>query len=403
MAVGYRFPILNSDGSPSDTIVDMDDMFVSADTFYEKGLYTWGLNSLALSRGSGQLGDGTVTHRSSPVQVGSLTNWKLVSAGYYHTTAVKIDGTLWTWGGNQFGTLGQNNLTHRSSPVQVGSLTNWKQVSGGGLHTAAIKTDGTLWAWGSNNIGQLGDGTIVDKSSPVQIGLLTNWKQVSSARFLTAAIKTDGTLWAWGRNVNGQLGDNTVIHRSSPVQIGSLTNWKQVSAASEYQTAAIKTDGTLWAWGRNNEGQLGDGTITPRSSPVQIGSLTNWKQVAVSNEHTAAIKTDGTLWAWGANNRGQLGDGTIVPKSSPVQVGSLTNWKQVAVGSLFADALNPSKFTVAIKTDGTLWAWGRGNLGQLGDNTITGKSSPIQIGSLTNWKQVAASEYHTAAISSSDY
>ena len=145
---------------------------------------------------------------------------------------------------------------------------------------------------------------------------------------------TEGGLWAWGRNYQGQLGDNTTTDRSSPVQtVSGGTNWKQV-AGGLYHTAAIKTDGTLWLWGDNNKVQLGDNTTTRRSSPVQtISGGANWKQIACGYEHTAAIKTDGTLWLWGHNTNGQLGDNTRTSRSSPVQtVSGGTNWKQAACG-----------------------------------------------------------------------
>ena len=144
---------------------------------------------------------------------------------------------LWAWGLNNNGQLGNGSITNYSSPIQVGSLTNWKQVSGGYSHTIAVKTDGTLWACGYNRYGQLGNGSITYYSSPIQVGSLTNWKQVSSGYYHTAAIKTDGTLWAWGQNTNGQLGDGTVANKSSPIQVGTLTNWKQVSNGSNHTTA----------------------------------------------------------------------------------------------------------------------------------------------------------------------
>jgi alpha-tubulin suppressor-like RCC1 family protein len=199
---------------------------------------------------------------------------------------------LWLWGRNQYGQLGVNDIVHRSSPIQtIAGGTNWKQVSSGGYHTAAIKTDGTLWSWGVNGDGQLGINDIVHRSSPVQtIAGGTNWKLVSGGLYHTAAIKTDGTLWLWGRNQYGQLGVNDRTSRSSPVQtIAGGTNWKQVSGGF-YHTAAIKTDGTLWLWGRNSYGQLGINDRTSRSSPVQtIAGGTNWKQVSSGWYHTAAI------------------------------------------------------------------------------------------------------------------
>jgi alpha-tubulin suppressor-like RCC1 family protein len=361
------------------------------DTMKTAGLWLWGRNT------NGQLGTNDITHRSSPIQtVAGGANWKQVDGGFFHTAAIKTDGTLWLWGRNTQGQLGTNDLTHRSSPVQtVSGGTNWKQVSAGGYggYTAAIKTDGTLWLWGSSSDGKLGTNDITLRSSPVQtVSGGTNWKQVSAGYEHTAAIKTDGTLWLWGRNTNGQLGDNSITHRSSPVQtISGGTNWKQVSAGG-YHTTTIKTDGTLWLWGSNAYGQLGDNSITHRSSPVQtISGGSNWKQVSGGFRHTVAIKTDGTLWLWGRNNFGQLGDNTATNRSSPVQtVAGGTNWKQVS---------NDVVHTAAIKTDGTLWSWGFNTSGQLGINDSTNRSSPVQtISGGTNWKQVSAGGYHTACI-----
>ena len=290
-------------------------------------LYAWGFNN------SGQVGDNTVTNKSSPVQIGALTNWAQVSIND-HATAITTSGELYAWGSNSSGRLGDGTIVAKSSPVQIGALTNWSQVVAGVNHTAAIKTTGTIWAWGSNTAGQLGDGTTVAKSSPVQIGALTNWAQVSASNH-TAAVKTDGTMWTWGNNSTGQLGDGTAANKSSPVQIGALTNWAQTSCGSAH-TAAITTGGELYAWGDNSpNGRLGDNTVVDKSSPVQVGALTNWSQVSAATYHTAAGKTDGTLWAWGGNSYGQLADGTAVNKSSPVQIGALTNWSQVA-GSRFA-------------------------------------------------------------------
>jgi len=371
---------------------DFDDMFIRRDYFTTGGLWLWGINTI------GQLGDNTVVNKSSPVQtVAGGTNWKLVSGGPNHTAAIKTDGTLWLWGYNTYGALGDNTTVSKSSPVQtVAGGTNWKLVASGYYHTAAIKTDGTLWLWGRNTYGQLGDNTITHRSSPVQtVAGGTNWKSVASGGYHTAAIKTDGTLWLWGRNTYGQLGDgSSVVHRSSPIQtVAGGTNWKSV-AGGGYHTAAIKTDGTLWLWGRNNYGQLGNNTSgNSKSSPVQtISGGTNWKLVSCGYYHTAAIKTDGTLWLWGWNAVfGNLGDNTVAAKSSPVQtIAAGTNWKSVACGRFH---------TVAIKTDGTLWTWGRNTYGGLGDNTITHRSSPVQtISAGTNWKQVACGGYHTAAI-----
>src|SRR5579872_4197543 len=169
----------------------------------------------------------------------------------------------------------------------------------------------TLWAWGYNGYGQLGDGTSTDHHSPEQIGTDANWAQVSAGGLnFTVAIKTEGTLWAWGFNNDGELGDGTTTGRDSPEQIGTDTNWAQVSAGDS-DTLAVRTDGSLWGWGFNGNGQLGDGTTTGRNSPEQVGTDINWAQVSAGYSHTLAIKTDGTLWAWGFNGDGELGDGTV--------------------------------------------------------------------------------------------
>jgi len=304
---------------------------------------------------------------------------------------------LMLWGFNQYGQLGDNTTLGKSSPVQtIAYGANWKQVSVGSNHTAAIKTDGTLWTWGIYFDGVLGDNTNVSQSSPVQtVAGGTNWKQVACGQSHTAAIKTDGTLWTWGYNYNGQLGINTngYSSKSSPVQtVAGGTNWKQVSCGYEH-IAAIKTDGTLWTWGYNYNGQLGDNTRTSRSSPVQtVAGGTNWKSVSSGGLSCAATKTDGTLWTWGFNQYGSLGDNTTLGKSSPVQTVTFgTNWKQVACGQ---------SHTAAIKTDGTLWNWGQNSYGSLGYNySYIHTSSPIQtIARGTNWKQVSCGNQHTAAI-----
>ena len=388
MASGYRYPVVNSDGTFSSTIEDFDDNFVPKDNFLNSGLWSWGYASY------GDLGQGNLTGISSPQQVGLLTNWKQIGGYSSNSAGIKTDGTLWTWGGGLGGT-GQGNTTQISSPQQVGTLTNWKQISTNGtsFHMAAIKTDGTLWAWGTNSWGQLGNGAALAVSSPVQIGSLTNWKQINTGYQFTMSVKTDGSLWAWGQGSNGALGIGTTTTLSSPQQVGTLTNWKLV-AGGYYHASAVKTDGTLWAWGHNAWGQLGLGDIVHRSSPVQIGSLTNWKLVSCGQYYTAAIKTDGTLWAWGYNANGQLGLGDILHRSSPVQIGSLTNWKQIAGGGSMSNS--------AIRTDGTLWAWGHNAYGQLGLGDIVHRSSPVQVGLLTNWKLTTGGGYWTLAINSAD-
>jgi alpha-tubulin suppressor-like RCC1 family protein len=310
----------------------------------------WG----ASSNENGVLGQNNITPRSSPVQVGSMTNWKTVCSGNRWFLALKTDGTLWTCGYNVYGQLGDGTsgvtegpgadagLNSKSSPIQVGSLSDWKQISAGSFHALAIKTDGTLWAWGEDTYTSPGFGSgrlglnypwfqYSRYSSPVQVGSLNNWKQVAASSRASAAIKTDGTLWTWGSDNYGQLGLNNIIDYSSPVQVGSLTDWRSVSGG-RFHKAAIKKDGTLWTWGENGTGALGQGDTINRSSPVKVGALTNWKQVTCGDGWTMAVKTDGTLWSWGRNDFGTLGLNDTTSRSSPVQVGTLTSWKSTADG-----------------------------------------------------------------------
>ena len=373
-------------------VYDFYDVFVPGEYFRLPALWTWGRNNF------GQLGinDAVANNRTTPVTTfAGGTNWKSVASGYAHTVAIKTDGTLWTWGYNNNGQLGIGvDVLNRTTPVTTfAGGTNWKSVAGGLYHTSAIKTDGTLWGWGINDAGQLGVNDTITRTTPVTTILGgTDWKSVAGGSNHTAAIKTDGTLWVWGYNAFGQLGINNAADRTTPVTtfLGG-TNWKSV-ACGRYHTTAIKTDGTLWNWGYNSYGQLGINAITIRSTPVTtfLGG-TNWKSVGGGIAQTTAIKTDGTLWVWGRNNNGQLGINDTANRSTPVTtILGGTNWKSVAGGGYFI---------TAIKTDGTLWTWGNNNLGQLGINDTTNRSTPVttRLGG-TNWKSVAGGQNHTVAI-----
>jgi alpha-tubulin suppressor-like RCC1 family protein len=365
-----------------------DDVFVPADAFRQGNLWAWGGNYY------GQLGNNTGITRSTPVTTfAGGVNWKQVACGDTQSLAIKTDGTLWTWGDARYGALGVDFVSGsgRSTPVTTfAGGTNWKQVSSGYRHSAAIKTDGTLWVWGFNTSGQQGNNTTDTKPTPVTtFAGGTNWKQVDCGTQHTAAIKTDGTLWTWGGNTFGALGDNTITQRNTPVTtFTGGTNWKQVSCGS-YHTLAIKTDGTLWTWGYNYTGQLGLNNSgdafnqLDRSIPVTtFAGGTNWKQVDCGNSHTTAIKTDGTLWTWGRNSYGALGINNTTQINTPVTTfAGGTNWKQVSAGGFH---------TAAIKTDGTLWTWGS-NYGKLGDNTGPTKLTPVTtFAGGTNWKQTAS-------------
>jgi len=285
---------------------------------------------------NGIIGMGNTTDYSSPVQVPGSTNWNgsTITHGTRHTLGIKTDGTLWAWGKNTFfGQLGVLDKISRSSPTQIGILSDWTNTAAHTFNSAAIRSNGTIWVWGNGNNGEFGNGTAGSgnyASSPIQVG--SDWADVSSGFGFITAIKTNGALWAWGSNSSGQLGHEDVAKRSSPVQIGNLTDWASIHAG-RLATFAIKENGSLWAWGRNTSGELGQGDTINRSSPVQIGSDTNWASVDSGKlYHAVARKTDGSIWSWGYNQRGQLGHEDTILRSSPVQIGMDTNWTDIVGG-----------------------------------------------------------------------
>lgn len=373
----------------------------AVDCFTGKKLFVWGRNT---NGNLGD--DTTVSNSSPIQTISGGTNWKYIEASKAGgaiqpstSAGIKADGTLWMWGSNVDGNIGDRTLIDRSSPVQtISGGTNWKEVSlSSGAHVGAIKTDGTLWLWGDAASGVLGNNSLINRSSPVQtVSEGTNWKNIDVSSAHTSAIKTDGTLWLWGFGGCGELGDNNsgnLNRKSSPVQtILGGANWQSVSI-STFITLATKTDGTLWSWGRNNYGQLGLGDTILRSTPTQMESNgTMWRSISSGPFHSTGIKTDGSLWLWGRNETsGFLGDNTNIDKSSPVQtISGGTNWRLVRAAHFN---------TKAIKTDGTLWVWGNGYAGLNGNNDLFPKSSPVQtVSGGTNWKHVSSGSYFAAAI-----
>ena len=364
----------------------------SITTQLSKLIFTWGRNN------TGQLGDGTTTDRSSPVQIGGAVWSLLPNQTYQHTAAITGGGDLWFWGQNDRGQLGDGTTTNRSSPVQIGGSAGWASISGGvsAESSAAIKTDGTLWVWGTDGSGQLGLGsTSFANSSPIVRD--AGWSMLTFGSGMSIGIKTNGTMWVSGTGVNGRLGLGNTTSYTSPKQVGGLATWATARASGPL-SFAIKTDGTMWAWGRNNYGQLGLGYTTGGtgyiSSPVQVLGGSSWSKVAVLNSGgVLALKTNGTLWAWGYNSgyrAGQLGLDNTTSYSSPVQIPG--SWAKLA--SHYSGG-------IAIKTSGGLFAWGKNNFGQLGDGTTTNRSSPVQIGGFTTWQEVSAGRHHGIALRNS--
>ena len=353
-------------------------------------LFAWGRNNEGNSNGDLGLNDGI--HRSSPTQIPGTT-WNLFNSNTYGGYSIqgKTDGTLWMWGLNRSGNLAQNTATGawsgESSPVQIPG-TNWSFGVAGGK---ATKTDGTLWVWGGEYWGTLGLNQDVagpgpnfpGYSSPVQLPG-TNWgigrrKITGGGGSTVMAVKSDATLWAWGYNANGQLGQNNTTNRSSPIQIGGDTDWDVVMQLgdSSHSSGAIKTDGTLWVWGENSApgskgGYLGQNNRTKYSSPVQIPGTT-WVNATYGYYNAMATKSDGTLWVWGYNNSGELGQNDRIQLSSPTQIPG-TNW-----GTESYHFTAQKGWMAALKTDGTLWGWGSNSKGQLNNNNTIYRSSPTQI------------------------
>ena len=348
-------------------------------TWYASEIYNNDSGKLLFVSGmgsQGQYGNNSRTHYSSPVQIPGT--WNSAGIGVGHVWATKMNGTLWAWGDNESGELGHNQPTSTllSSPTQVGSDTTWNTVATAADSSMAVKTDGTLWASGSNSYGGiLGLNDIVNRSSPTQIPG-TTWgsgNKLNGGGYHWHNIKTDGTLWSWGKASYGRMANNSNVDRSSPVQVGSGTDWSQVQG-NHTGGAAVKTDGTLWTWGMNSgggAGSLGQNNQVDYSSPVQIPGTT-WSKVYHQGAYAyGCIRNDGTLWVWGSNEMGELGQNNKTYYSSPVQIPG-TNWASGA-GSGTDGAL----YT---KTDGTMWAWGQQTYGKLGQNQSAVKySSPVQI------------------------
>ena len=297
---------------------------------------------------NGKLGNNTVAGDvSSPVSVvGGFTDWCQISAsaGTGHSLAVRTNGTAWAWGYNGQGQLGDNTTAQKSSPVSVvGGYTDWCQISAGLAFSVALRQNGTAWAWGVNTGGRLGDNTTVNKSSPVSVvGGFTDWSQISAGNNFSLGLRTNGTAWGWGYGNYGRLGDGTTTIRSSPVSVvGGFTDWCQVSAGSQH-SLGLRTNGVLYAWGYGHQGQIGDNAgVVQRSSPVSVvGGFTDWCQVSAGSNDSFGLRTNGTLWAWGYNSSGRLGDGTTTNRSSPVSVvGGFTDWFRIACSLKGSQAL----------------------------------------------------------------
>lgn len=328
-------------------------------------VWVWGDNSYV------QLGDGTGTTRVTPVSL-AITGVTAIAAGDNSSYALKSDGSVWAWGNNQYGQLGDGTATTRAVPVAVIGLSSVIALAAGGNHAMALKSDGTLWAWGANYSGQVGDNTTTfSMATPVQVSSLgTSVLAIAANDDHSHAVKTDGTIWSWGRNQFNESGDGTTVNpRRAPVQTGTLSTMTRV-AAGGYFAFAWDASGALSAWGNDGYGMLGDGTTTPEASPISIPGISTVVSLSAGYAHAIAAKANESAWAWGYNAQGQVGDGTTTTRFAPFQLAALDSVVSVAAGTYFS---------VAVSSDGRVWTWGRNNAGQLGDGTLTQRISPMQI------------------------
>jgi alpha-tubulin suppressor-like RCC1 family protein len=458
-------------------------------------LWGWGTNN------AGQLGLSDNIDRNTPSQIGTSSDWIMIATGVAHTIARKTNNTIWSSGLNTFGQLGLGYITNTVFPlVQSGTDSDWLTIAAGGHHSVAIKNNGTLYGWGSNGVGQLGLGDVINRTTPTLIsyGILDtpilvnavvisqkqidlswidisynetgfgierkngrngtytqiatvgtnitnytdittttftpnttyyyqvrgfngfgnsaysavrwvaisgNWVIAAAGRNHSICLKTNGSLWSWGSNSNGQLGlgyTNDSIPVTTPTQIGVTSDWVGVSgtnlsviAGGYSYSIALKTNRTIWSWGYNLNGELGlgdSGSNKNRSTPTQIGTTSDWSIIAAGNYHTIACKTNNTIWSWGKNDSGQLGLSDTNNRNTPSQIGNDSNWSAIAAGWDHA---------IALKSNATIWVWGDNWSGQLGlgnSGTGTDRNTPTAIGTGSDWSNISAGDNHTIGI-----
>lgn len=315
------------------------------------------------------------------VQLGTNTDWAYLAGGPFHGLALKVDGSLWGWGWNSSGQLAGGTNAFYQDPIPIAPTKRWRTVVAGGQHSLGIGDDGTLWGWGENDCGQLGNGTYATQPFPIQIGKDNDWLLVEAADLYTLALKTNGTLWAWGYSYG-------VV----PRQFGTASNWVAVSAGgNDGHCLGIRADGSLWGWGDNESGQLGLGSVLPRSiwpNPVKIGHDNSWVAVSGAQSYSLALKADGTLWSWGANDYGSLGNSRPL---QPQRIGADSDWATLAPGTYCS---------LAVKTNGTLWGWGTASAGDFGVGSPAGTyfAVPTRLGSNDNWFMAANASSSTLAL-----
>lgn len=334
-------------------------------------LMTSGLNS------DGQLGTGNTTNRSSFGAVNNLTNVDEVAGGREHIVAL-VGGQVYTWGDGSKGATGQGSSADRTTPTLVTGLSGVTNVSTGHYHSLALLSNGTVRAWGFNSMGQLGDGTTINRNRPVTVRLPTGRTalDIVAGRDMSYALLDNRTVWAWGGGANGELGNNSsTAKQTTPVQVTGLTDIIAIAGGRNHGLA-LKSDGTVWAWGLNAAGRLGDNTTTTRRTPVKVQGLTAAvTAISAGADHSVALLNNGQVMTWGEASRGQLGLGNTTDRRLPVRVMGIPAIKHIGCGR---------DTTLAVSTTGELWDWGFNDYGQLGLGTTATRLSPIQVPGVAN-------------------
>jgi alpha-tubulin suppressor-like RCC1 family protein len=316
--------------------------------------------------------------------------------------AIHATGELSCWGRNAFGNLGDGTMVSHAVPVTVGAGKTWLRVALGRTHACGIATDNNVngvYCWGTEVNQELGNGVaVMNQLTPTLItatpGNTSPWKEIVAGLNHTCALREDGTVWCWGRNATGQLGDTTTTVRPDPKQVlpAGAADWTAIAASGEF-TCGLRAGGALWCWGRNDVGQLGAGDIvSPVATPKQVGAAT-YTAVSAGANHACAVATDGTLWCWGRNANGELGLGNAVgPVLVPTQVGTDADWLRPSLGQGLS--------TCATKTSGDLYCWGVGSYGQLGGGNLASFNKPQKVSSVTPWAAVAVGNEHACGLGS---
>lgn len=360
----------------------------TSSAFVIRNRWAWGAAT------NGQLGNNTTTpNTDAPLAVNTEGDWAAIAPGATFTLGIRL-GRLYSWGNNANGRTGQGTASgSTNTPTQIGSDADWVKIAAGGTHGAALKSDGTLWTWGQATNGRLGNNTTTpDVTSPTKIGTDTDWTAIDLGNTYSLALKSNGTLWAWGGAANGRLGNGTTTPDVLvPTQIGADTDWRLVCAGGGL-SFAIKTNGSLYSWGNNQYGATAQGTTTGNTTtPTQVGSDTDWEQIAATS-HVVAVK-GGQLYGWGLNANGAVGDNSTTDRGSAQLIDSNTGWK---VGEM--TNFQAVQQSAAIRA-GKLYTWGGDTTGMLGNGAGTADVLvPTQVGSDSDWQDVAMSQGFTTAI-----